>query len=129
MSWLSLLLIIKIGVTILFVAAPFLLLPKQKLEALTKITAPNSVFFRLYGVAVTALVVGYAFGIPSAEAGVFPHGVVWMGIVSNSGASVLLLTYARGDKQNRALGIIFGLIALGLIAAMISPVGALQKVW
>ncbi|MBB4012602.1 hypothetical protein GGR36_001910 [Niveibacterium umoris] len=34
---------------------------------------------RLYGVASTALLVGYAFGIPAAESGQFPWGVVSMG--------------------------------------------------
>jgi hypothetical protein len=129
MSWLSLLLIVKIVVTGLLVAIPFLLLPKPKLEKSTNITAPSPVFFRLYGVAISALLVGYAFGIPSSEAGRFPWGVVCMGVISNIGASILLLTYARRSLQNRLMGIFFGLIALWLIAAMILPVNAMQKIW
>jgi hypothetical protein len=129
MSWLSLLLITKIGVTGLLVAAPFLLLSKSKLEKSTSITTPTSVFFRLYGVAITALLVGYAFGIPTAEDGRFPWGVVCMGTVSNGGAAILLLAYSQGNKQNRVLAAFFGLIALGLIAAMVLPASAIQKAW
>lgn len=129
MTWLSLLLITKIGVTGLLVAAPFMLLPKSKLEKSTNITTPTPVFFRLYGAAITALLVGYAFGIPAAEAGRFPWGVACMGTVSNGGAAILLLAYSQGSKQNRMLGAFFGLIALGLIAAMILPASAMQKAW
>lgn len=127
MSWLSLLLITKIAVTGLLVAAPFLLLPQSKLEKATNITAPTSLFFRLYGVAITALLVGYAFGIPIAEAGRFPWGIVWMGTVSNGGAAIALLASPRNN--NRILTAFFGLIALGLIAAMALPASAIQKAW
>ena len=128
MSWLSLLLITKIGVTGLLVAAPFLLLPKSKLEKSTNITTSTSLFFRLYGVAITALLVGYAFGIPTAEDGRFPWGVVCMATVSNGGAAILLLAYSQ-NKNNRVLAAFFGLIALGLIAAMVLPASAIQKAW
>lgn len=128
MSWLSLLLIIKIAVTTILVAAPFLLLPTSKLEIVTNITAPTSLFFRLYGVAIAALLVGYAFGIPAAEAGRFPWGVVCMGTVSNVGAVIFLLVHSP-DSKNRVPAAFFGLVALGLIAAMAMPAGALQKAW
>jgi len=128
MSWLSLLLVTKIAVTGLLVAAPLLLLPKSRLEQLTNITAPTSLFFRLYGVAITALLVGYAFGIPTAEEGRFPWGVVCMGTVSNGGGAILLLVYSQ-NNNDRVLAAFFGLIALGLIAAMVLPAGAIQKAW
>jgi hypothetical protein len=129
MTWLSLLLITKIGVTGLLVATPFMLLPKSKLEKSLNITTPTPVFFRLYGVAITALLVGYAFGIPAAEAGRFPWGVAYMGAVSNGGAAILLSAYSQGSKQNRVLGAFFGLIALGLITAMIMPASAMERAW
>jgi len=128
MSWLSLLLITKVAVTGLLVAAPFLLLPKSKLDKYTNITTQTSLFFRLYGVAITALLVGYAFGIPAAEDGRFPWGVVCMGTVSNGGAALLLLVNSR-NNTDRMLAAFFGLIALGLLAAMVLPAGALQKAW
>jgi len=105
------------------------LLTLPKLEKSLNITTPTPVFSRLYGLAITALLVGYAFGIPAAEAGRFPWGVTCMGTVSNSGAAILLLAYSQGSKQNRALGAFFGLIALGLIVAMAVPASAMQKAW
>lgn len=129
MTWLSLLLITKIVATGLLVAVPFMLFPKSKLEKSLNITTSTPVFFRLYGMAITALLVGYAFGIPAAEAGRFPWGVACMGTVSNAGAAILLLSYSRKSKQNRILGAFFGLIALGLIAAMILPASAMQNAW
>lgn len=129
MTWLSLLLILKIGLTGLAVAAPFMLLPKSRLERWTTVATPTPVFFRLYGVAIMALLVGYAFGIPAAESGGFPWNVACMGTVSNGGAAILLLTYSQGNKQNRMLAVFFGLIALGLITAMALPASALQRAW
>lgn len=128
MSWLSLLLVTKIAVTGLLVAAPLLLLPTSKLERLTNITTQTSLFFRLYGVAITALLVGYAFGIGAAENGRFPWGVVCMGTVSNGGAAILLLANSRSNN-NRVLAAFFGLIALALLAAMVLPARAIQKAW
>ena len=128
MSWLSLLLIVKILVTSILVALPFLFLSKQKLEKTTNISAPTSTFFRLYGVAILALLVGYSFGIPSAENNQFPWGVICMGVVSNGGAASLLLI-SRKSKQNLILGIFFALVTLGLVTASIIPQAALQKLW
>lgn len=128
MSWLSLLLVTKIAVTGLLVAAPLLLLPTSKLERLTNITTHTSLFFRLYGVAITALLVGYAFGIAAAENGRFPWGVVCMGTVSNGGAAILLLANSRSNN-NLVLAAFFGLVALALLAAMVLPARAIQKAW
>lgn len=129
MSWLSLLLVMKIGVTGLLVALPFLLLPKSRLERTTHTTAATAALFRLYGVAISALLVGYAFGIPAAEAGRFPWGVALMGTVSNGGAALLLLVYANDSPRNGVLSLFFGLIALGLVVAMAFPAAALSQAW
>jgi len=129
MTWLSLLLIIKIVVTTILVAVPFLFLPKSALEKLTGMSGNKPVFFRLYGVAIVALLVGYCFGIPSAENGIFPWGVIAMGTASNSGAAALLLTNAGNSKANLLLGSFFALIALGLIVTMSMSQWALQRAW
>ena len=129
MSWLSLLLLTKIAVTGLLVAAPFLFLPKAMLEKVTNTTAQTSALYRLYGVAIVALLVGYAFGIPSAEVGQFPWGVVTMGTVSNGGAALLLLAFSRGNKPNRFSAAFYGLVALGQVVAKILPSSAVQKAW
>lgn len=124
----SLLLIVKIVVTSVLVTLPFLVLPQYKLEKITEISAASSTFFRLYGVAILALLVGYSFGISSAENSEFPWGVASMGVVSNCGAAFLLLS-SRPNSQNRALGIFFALITFGLVASMIRPEAALQNAW
>jgi len=129
MTWISLLLIVKIVITALIVALPFLLLPNSFLEKFTSIKTNDPGFFRLYGIAITALLVGYAFGIPLAENGQFPWGVTYMGTISNAGAAVILMAYAKGNNQNRMLSVFFGLIALGLIVAMFLPHNAIQKAW
>jgi len=128
MSWLSLLLIIKVVVTSVLVVLPFLFLPKFKLEKAMNITTPTPTFFRLYGVAILALLVGYSFGIPYAENHNFPWGVVCMGVVSNGGATLLLLL-SQTSKQNKILGVFFALVTLALVIAIVVPEAALQKIW
>ena len=127
MTWLTLLLILKIIVTLIFVAIPLLFLKKHKLEKLTGISATTSQFFRLYGVAIMALLIGYSFGIVSAQNYQFPWGVVIMGLFSNTGAAFILLVSHR-SKKNRWQGIVFGLIAIGLILALIYPNEAVNTI-
>ena len=128
MSWLSLLLTVKILVTLVIVALPFLLLPRQKLEAITRMTVTTPLFFRLYGVAIFALLVGYSFGIPMAEAGNLPWGVVCMGVVSNGGAATFMISFGRGTR-NILISIFFSLVTLGLLASLFVPDLVLRKVW
>jgi len=129
MSYLSLLLITKIAVTALLVALPFLLGPQARLQAATGLSAKRPLFFRLYGLAISALLVGYGFGIPSAESYQFPWGVVTMGGVSNAGAAFLLLRSAKPKSTNFCLGTFFALIAFALAASAAAPELALNKAW
>ena len=55
MTILSAILIVKIGVTLFAVALPFLLLSKENLDERLEMTAESSSLYRLYGVAVFAL--------------------------------------------------------------------------
>lgn len=128
MSWLSCLLIIKISVTFFLVALPFLFFPRSRLEQVTDVSATSTLFFRLYGVAILALLVGYAFGIPLAESGHFPRGVVCMGLVSNSGAAILLFRIGKG-LQNLVMAPFFTLITIGLVISLALPEVVLQKAW
>ncbi len=128
MSWISLLLLVKIVVTLVLVAIPFLFVSKEKLEMVTNIKANSSQFFRLYGVAILALLVGYSFGIPLAESGVFPWGVVSMGVVSNGGAAFILVLSGLNSK-NRALVLFFLFITLGLVLSTLFSQVAVQKAW
>ncbi len=127
MSWLSLLLIIKITTTLFAAVIPFLFFPKTKLEKLTNTPAKNSTLFRLYGVAIFALLVGYAFGIDSADSGIFPWGVIWMGTISNGGAALVLFLNSR-NKRDVFIGFALVFVTLLLIAAMLMPDYALQYV-
>ncbi len=126
MTPLSILLIVKILVTAIMVALPFLLLQKAKLESATAIKAQSPALFRLYGVAILALLVGYAGGIWQVSQGVFPWGVLAMGLFSNAGAALTMLLTGTAAR-NRFLALFFTLITLGLIAAMLMPTGAMQS--
>jgi len=116
----EILLYIKILVTIVACVIPMLLLPGTRVQRLYGIDDRAVPLVRLYGVAITALLVGYASGVVDVWAGEFPTGVVWMGIVSNVGAS---LTMVMTDAWRKAppLAAIFGAIGVGLIAAVVSP--------
>ncbi len=129
MSYLALLLVTKISVTGLLVALPFLLGPSARLEATTGVSVKSPVFFRLYGVAIAALLVGYGFGIPAAESRQFPWGVVSMGFVSNSGAAFLLLRSSTPRSPGFWLGTFFALVAIAMAISMGAPDRALCKAW
>ena len=126
MTYLALLLIFKIVVTAVTVSLPFLALPGARLQAQFGIGADVLPLARLYGVAVTALLVGYAGGFAPAQAGVFPWGVVIMGIASNLGATLGLIV-TGGWRRSIAAPIIFGAIAAALIASALSPALALTR--
>lgn len=128
MSWVSLLLIVKVAVTLILVAMPFLFVSKEKLEKVTNIKTDTPQFFRLYGVAILALLIGYSFGIPLAENGVFPWSVVSMGVMSNGGAAFILLLAGLNSKK-RGLTLFFAIITVGLIMSALFPQVAVQKAW
>jgi hypothetical protein len=127
MTYLALVLAFKIVVTALMVSLPLLLLPGRHLQMRFKVGEDALPLARLYGIAVTALLVGYAAGFAPAQAGVFPWGVVVMGIVSNLGATVGLVV-TGGWRTSIAAPFVFGGIALALIAAACLPGLALTRV-
>ncbi len=124
MSAISLILLTKILVTAVLVAAPFLILPRRRLETLTGVTAASSTLFRLYGMAVAALLVGYGIGFWHSMDGVFPWAAALMGIVSNAGAAGILVVAPSGPS--RAAAAIFGTIGLLLVWAALYPTVAVQ---
>lgn len=128
MTLLTLLLLFKIGFTALFAALPMLLLPADGIRQRLGIDAAALPYIRLYGWALMALLVGYAGGVVEAEAGHMPWGVVTMGLVSNGGAALLMLTpFARVGSL--AMPAVFGGIAVGLLAALLAPATALSHAW
>lgn len=131
MTYLDLILLAKIVGTALFVGLPFLLVPHQRLFALLGIEGDQAALMqvmpliRLYGWAVIALLVGYSFGFSGATGSVFPLGVVTMGLVSNAGATFLLVLTGAWRKA-WAMTLFLGGIATALGVAMLSPDAVMQ---
>ena len=120
MNLLAVLLLLKISVSLFALVVPFLLFPATRLEKLTGVQNSDGTFFRLYGMAILALLVAYGFGLHMALNGRFPDFAVVTGIVSNLGASaVLVLT--GGWRKNKALFGFFSGIGIGLLWAMLFP--------
>lgn len=117
---LSMILVVKIVVTLAFVGLPFLILPKSRLEVFAGVSAETDTFFRLYGIAIIALLLGYATAFPVLAAGQFPWGVATMGVVSNGGAALILFRSGNGIAKRYFLPI-YAAICLALIVSMSLP--------
>ena len=128
MTPLSLLLVIKIVGTFFPVAAPLLILPKARIDQLSGFSPSDVSLYRLYGMAVLALLVGYLGGYFQIEAGVFPIGVLAMGFVSNAGAFAVMVITGRAQKTPLSAAF-FGLIAAGLAAAYLFQDFAMTPLW
>ena len=125
MSPLALLLITKIVVTGILIGLPFLFLPRGLVIRLSGFEASPPALYRLYGLAIIALLVGYGGGLVETLSGSFPRGVAAMGIVSNGGAAITLLVTGQAQSR-RLLTLFFAAIAAGLIAAWILPDAAMR---
>lgn len=80
----------KIAFTVVGACVPLLLLSESALQWLGFVVPQPILFLRLLGMAYVALIVGYAFGLKEARQGIYPAQAVWVGIVSNGGAALLL---------------------------------------
>lgn len=128
MAPLSILLWVKIIGTFFPVAAPLLVLPKAKIDAVSGFSPSDVTLYRLYGMAILALLVGYAGGYLEVEAGRFPIGVLAMGFVSNTGAFAVMVITGRAAKTPFTAGF-FGLIAAGLALAFLFQDVAMTPLW
>jgi hypothetical protein len=128
MTWLSLLLLFKIAYTLLTTVGPLLLLPARRIGDALAVGPEAIPFLRLYGVALLALLVGYSSGVPAAEAGQYPGGIVAMGLVSNAGAAVTLVRTGAW-RRTPAAAPVFGAIGVGLALAAAAPEAALGRAW
>ena len=118
MKPLALVLIVKIAFTALFVASPDLLFPLSKL--LPGATSPGLLLlFRLYGIAILALLVGYGAALREVLRNRFPRLLVLMGLVSNAGA-VVVLTFGGRHAIDGGM-IFFAAIASLLFLSLIRP--------
>lgn len=93
MSVLEWVLWIKIVVTVILWAGPLLFFPGFAFSRLG-VPSPPMLFIRLLGAAYAALVVGYWFGAMALAQGDFPLGVVWMALISNGLATLVLFAHA-----------------------------------
>lgn len=120
MQLFDLVLLVKIVGTAAGVVVPLALVPPGRAAAILQTDVSAMRYLRLYAMAVTALLVGYASGFSWWRETAFPHGVAWMGLVSNGGAAVILLTggYVRPVKLS---GLFFGAIAVALAASLTAP--------
>lgn len=93
MHYLSVILLLKIMATVLFWSIPLLLFPDFLFTALDFPTQPHYMFVRLLGLAYAALCLGYGFALQASLQGRRLMGPIWVGLVSNGGAFILLVTY------------------------------------
>ena len=128
MTGLALLFFIKIAVTLPFVALPFLFLPKARLNAAMSVDARKTTLFRLYGVAMMALLAGYGGGIWQVSQKIFPWGVIAMGIISNGGASFVLVKTGAVSRAKLLTGF-FIAVTVGLLVAAARPDIAMTKIF
>jgi hypothetical protein len=97
MSNLSKVLAFKIAFTMTVAGIPLLLFPTSLLQWLGFVVPEPRIFLRLLGMAYAALVVGYGFGLRDSIRGIHPSAVIWVGIVSNGGATLM---FALAASQN-----------------------------
>lgn len=137
MNKLSIVFIFKIALTLILWSLLPLLLPPSWLEFLGLPQQSSYLFIKLYGMAALSLVVGYGFGLrescPSQNKQARrAMGIIWVGIVSNAGASLILLLYGLSGTWNTwgfflQLGLWFSMVATGLIAINLIIFGVLDK--
>ena len=90
MNTLAIIFIFKISATIIFWCIPLILLPGAVLESTGFPSQPDYMFVRMLGWAYLSLCVCYWYGLMAALHGQRAMGPIWVGIVSNGGAFLLL---------------------------------------
>ncbi len=119
MKPLALVLIVKIVFTAIFVAIPDLVFPLSRLSP--TFTAPGLlVLFRLYGIAILALLVGYGAALRDVLRDSFPRWLVLMGLISNAGAVIVVVVIGGRHAIDGGM-FFFGAIALLLLISLIRP--------
>ncbi|MEM7243224.1 MAG: hypothetical protein AAF429_13655 [Pseudomonadota bacterium] len=127
MSFCALLLLVKMVITFVLIALPLIFAPHAILEKLWRQPAPE-LLFRLYGIALMALIVGYGLAYVAHNRGDDVSWVFPIAIVSNGGAALAIAWLTRG--MVRALGGgFFGIMALGFAAAWAWPASLMQPLW
>ncbi|WP_109355486.1 hypothetical protein [Sphingorhabdus sp. EL138] len=119
MSRLTLLLVFKIIFSLGTLVLPFLILPADRVADMLG-TEPMPLLYKLYGVGISAILVGYASAIPAAQRGELPSGILLMGLVSNAGGALTLFAF-QVEGVAAILGGVFAGIAFALLTALLAP--------
>ena len=101
MTFLAFVLVFKILGSLPLIAGPLLLASPERLGGGVALPPPMVTTFRLYGVSILAVLVGYAYGLWLIGQGQYPWGVVAMGLVSNFGGAALMWR-SGGWRRSRA---------------------------
>ena len=128
MTSLEILLWIKIIGTLIPVAFPLLFFPKSVIDQRSGFEASDASLYRLYGMAVLALLVGYFAGIVQVWHDEYPTGIIAMGFVSNAGAFLIMLITGRAKRMPLSAAF-FGLIAAGLASSHLSQNLFMNQIW
>lgn len=125
---LALVLAAKIAVTLVGVALPLLLGHPCQLARLLGWADPGPretwILWRLYGVALLALLVGYGVALSEVLAGRLPAGLLLMAALSNLGAAALLV--AASARLLRGAGWVFAGFGLAMLAGLLAPEAMLR---
>ncbi len=124
-NFLTYLLYTKITLTVSLWALPLLLFPDSMFQFLGLPLITPEYYRRLLGMAYLALVAGYIDALISVRKGIFPEGIVIMGIISNAGASAILAFYGfvgafSGLSFIGASLLVFSIFATGVIAVLLA---------
>jgi hypothetical protein len=123
---------LKIVVTTVLWFVPLLFFPSDLLRTVGFPDMAPLIFIKLLGMAYGALLVGYVFGFIAVCHGSYPHSTVWMGILSNGGAALLLSIGAfQGSWATWGFWARFimwlSLAATGLISAALIAFGPCRR--
>lgn len=128
MSFLALVFIFKILVTGLLVGAPFLFLPVSRVSASTGYGEAAAPLFRLYGIAIFALLIGYGYGYWLLGQGMFPWGIIAMGLLSNGGGAAVL--FATGAwRRSKLIAYSISAVVVALVITALAPEMAVTPLW
>lgn len=91
----------KIFFTAVFWAGPALLARRRLFARLGFPEPYPEIFVRLLGAAYLSLLLGYVLGLQMLHQGGYPAQTVWVGIVSNGGACIVLGVHHRTWREWR----------------------------
>ncbi len=124
MTYLISVLAFKIIISLAVLVFPALFRPIESLNRIFGTNLTNTYLFRLYGVAILALLVAYGYGIQLALIEYYPWGIVIMGIVSNGGAVLVMLSLSGWTSQSKGICLFGGIFIALMIAAGIELYGS-----